>query len=144
MASGKVLRKETLTTIRKADNTFTTDLASTMTCMMQHFIPEDKREDDDEHHKEIRKRVNIPINTVDDVPFTTYEIRNGISKFDLRKAPGMDGLTSEIHSRAFELFPLFTTEVYNSCLRAAHFPNIWKTAQIVPMIKPGKEKLLDV
>jgi hypothetical protein len=62
-----------------------------------------------------------------------------IKKFNPKKAPGEDGLTSEILLRAFRSFPFFLTEVYNKCLKEGCFPKQWKKSSIASIIKPGKE-----
>ena len=62
-----------------------------------------------------------------------------IKKFNPKKAPGEDGLTSEILLRVFGNFPSFLTEVYNKCLKEGSFPRQWKKSSIVPIVKPGKE-----
>ena len=66
-----------------------------------------------------------------------------LNKFNHRKAPGEDTLTSEILRQTFKLFPNTFTEIYNKCLRRGHFPKQWKTAVIIPLIKPGKEETND-
>jgi hypothetical protein len=55
-----------------------------------------------------------------------------------RKAPGEDGITSEIFNLAFQTIPKFITALYNGCLRGI-FPTKWKRTILIPIIKPGKE-----
>jgi len=66
-----------------------------------------------------------------------------IKKFNSKKAPAEDGLTSEIIVHAFRSFPSFLTEVYNKCLKEGCFPKQWKRSSIVPIIKQGKEDIRD-
>jgi hypothetical protein len=63
---------------------------------------------------------------------------------DKRKALGEDGITSDILYCAFSLLPKSTTALYNGGLRMACFPRRWKTAIIIPTIKPGKETSNDI
>ncbi|KAK9667493.1 hypothetical protein QE152_g41331, partial [Popillia japonica] len=63
---------------------------------------------------------------------------------DSGRAPGKDGITSEILLRVYTIFPLFLTEVYNQCLIKAYITKEWKESIIVPIIKLGKENLEDV
>ena len=58
---------------------------------------------------------------------------------DTKKAPGEDGITGEVYQSAFEIFPRFITAMYNGCLRRGVFPKRWKTANLIPIAKPGKE-----
>jgi hypothetical protein len=67
-----------------------------------------------------------------------------LKKFNSIKAPGKDGLNSNILIRAFQVFPLFFTQIYNACVKKGCFPKIWKHSVIIPIIKPGKEKCNDV
>jgi hypothetical protein len=56
-----------------------------------------------------------------------------------KKAPGEDGITSEIHKSTFEILPSYITAMYNGCLRRGVFPTRWKKAKFIPITKPGKE-----
>jgi len=58
----------------------------------------------------------------------------------LKKAPGEYGLTNDILIRAFQVFTLFFTQIYNPCLKGGCFPKQWKHSVIIPIIKPGKEE----
>jgi hypothetical protein len=60
------------------------------------------------------------------------------------KAPGEDGVTSDILHRAFNLLPTSTTAMYNGCLGTACFSRIWNRAKIIPIVKPGKETCDDI
>ena len=65
-----------------------------------------------------------------------------IKKFNRKKAPGEDGLTSEIILHVFRSFPSFLTEEYNKCLKEDCFTKQWKI-QHIPNYKPGKEENRD-
>jgi hypothetical protein len=88
--------------------------------------------------------MKVPITTEDDIPFTTKEIWEAIKGMDKTKAPGEDGITSDILNCAFSLLPQSTTALYNGCLRTACFPRRWKTAIIISIIKPAKETSNDI
>jgi len=107
--------------------------------MMEYFIPEYSNSCDSVHHKTIRQLAVETLDTPEDVEFTKEEILAVSEKFDPGKAPGEDGLTSEILLRIFKLFPTFFTKIYNECLRKGHFPKHWKSSIIIPIVKPGKE-----
>jgi hypothetical protein len=107
---------------------------------MDQFVPEDNEGSDKAHHREVRRLVMEPLNTIDDVPFTKQEIHDVLCKFDPRKAPGEDALNSEILLHTFRSFPTTFTEIYE-CLRRGNFPKQWKISVIIPITKPGKEKL---
>ena len=143
LATGKMRSCRTLSTIRRSDGTVTTGLAETLNVMMEHFTPEDEETNDD-YHKLIRAQNKTPVTTEDDKPFTTVEIRDAIYTMNRNKAPGEDGITSDILERAYDLLPKSTTAMYNGCLRTACFHKIWKRAKLVPIVKPGKETCEDM
>jgi len=66
-----------------------------------------------------------------------------IEGFNPRKAPGPDGITSEIFILVFKSIPNTVTSIYNECLKRGCFPQDWKKAKIIPIAKPGKEDNLD-
>jgi hypothetical protein len=81
---------------------------------------------DSADHKQIREQIMEPIDTEDDKTFSREEIASAINRFNPKKAPGEDGLRSEILLRAFRSFPSFLTEVYNKCLKEGCFSKQWK------------------
>ena len=143
LATGKIKSCSPLSTQRKPDRTVTTDMAETLHFMIDSFTPEDE-ETDNEYHKLIRAQTKTPITTEDDKPFTPAEIRDAMKGMNKNKAPGKDGITSDILQRAFNLLPKFTTAMYNGCLRMACFPRTWKRVKIIPIVKPGKEISNDI
>lgn len=54
------------------------------------------------------------------------------------KASGFDGITN----LALKLLPnsgfVFLTFIINSCLHLQYFPEVWKIAKVIPILKPGK------
>ena len=111
--------------------------------MMEHFTPADEEATDD-YHKLIRAQNKTPVTTEDDKPFTTAEIWDAIYAMNRNKAPGEDGIMSDILQRAYDLLSKSTTAMYNRCLRTACFPKRWKRAKLIPTVKPGKETCEDM
>jgi hypothetical protein len=107
---------------------------------MDQFVPEDNVSSDEARHKQVRRLVLDPLNTIEDVPFTKQEIYDILNKFYPRKAPGEDVLNSEIFMLTFRIFPNTFTEIYER-LGRGHFPKQWKRLVLIPIIKPGKEEL---
>ena len=121
IASGKIKTTASLTTIEKEDGMYTTDTRSTILHMLEQFVPDDREDSDNELHREIRKEIQKPLDTADDKAFTKEEII-AVKKINSKKAPGEDGLSSDILIRAFQAFPLFLTQIYNACLTEGCFP----------------------
>ena len=111
--------------------------------MIEHFVPEDNEDGDDAHHKRVRHQVSASLRTTNDEEFTRHKVQAALEKFDPRKAPGEDALSSEILLHAFRIFPTVFTEIYE-CLRRGHFPQQWKRSVILPIVKPGKEGINQV
>ena len=120
-----------MTTLKKTDGTQTRDLLDTLNLMIDSFIPQDDEETDNNYHKERRDEAKAPIETADDKLFTTTEIYEVMEGMDKNKAPGEDGITSDILRRAFNVLPQFMTSIFNGCLRTACFPRKWKKARII-------------
>ena len=111
--------------------------------MLDYFVPEDNETNDSAVHNQIRELIKEPIDTEDDKTFSREEIVSVIKTFNHKKAPGENGLTSEIILHVFRSFPSFLTDVYNKCLKEGCFTKQWKKSSIVPIIKPGKEENRD-
>jgi len=80
---------------------------------------------------------------MDEKQFTQDEVRQIIEGFKPRKAPGPDGITSEILKLVFKSILKTLTSIYNKCLRSGCFPKDWTIAKIIPVAKPGREDSLD-
>jgi hypothetical protein len=90
--------------------------------MLEQLIPEDNAQDDTDRHKNVRRLTKQPIETTGDREFTQDEVRQIIEGFNPRKAPGADGITSEILILVFKSIPKTVTSVYNECLKKGCFP----------------------
>jgi hypothetical protein len=80
----------------------------------------------------------------DDKKFTEQESKNAVARMGHNKAPGQDGITSEIFKSVVDILPVYITAIYNGCLRSGTFPIRWKVAKILPITKPGKESSKEV
>lgn len=144
LATGKTRSSPHLTTLTKPDGTATQDLKETMNYMLDYFVPEDKETEDNEYHKLVRTENLNYIATQNDREFTQGEVKDILERMDPRKTPGEDGITSKILLKVFESFPKYMTAIYNSCLRIGNFPEQWKRATLIPIVKPGNEKISEV
>jgi hypothetical protein len=126
-AAGKLQSKLILTTLRTGNDSYTTDMQSTINQMIEHFIPEDSEDGDEAHHKRIRQQVAASLCMTNDKEFTRHEVQAALDKFEPCKTPGEDALSSRIPLHIFRSFPTLFTEIYNECLRRGHFPKQWKS-----------------
>ena len=128
-------------TLLKPDGYYTSNLNETAQVILDHLITKDDRNDDTDYHKRIWREIMEPNQTEDDREFTPAEIKNAIEELKNKKAPGEDGIMEEIYKRVFKLLPRFTYTIYSIRLQAGYFPKRWKRAKIIPIVKPGKEKV---
>ncbi|GFW65476.1 RNA-directed DNA polymerase from mobile element jockey [Trichonephila clavipes] len=86
--------------------------------------------------------INDHANTTDEIqPALPSEIINYIKKIKIKKSPGRDGITNKM----IKNLPLITvfkiTNIINNMFKLRSFPNSWKTAVIIPILKPGKSQI---
>ena len=72
-----------------------------------------RRHKSSHEHQKIKDQ---PIETTDDREFTQNEVRQIREGFNPRKAPGPDGITSEILTLTFKSSPKTVTSIYNERL----------------------------
>ena len=82
---------------------------------------------------------DTPTDAEDDEEFTVQEVTNVVQDMSHKKAPGEDGIPSEVWKCVVATLPRYLTAVYNRCLKKGVFPIRWKKANIIPIVKPGKE-----
>jgi len=80
IATGKNRTSTRLTTLEKEDGTYTTDTRSKIMHMLEHFVPDDIEDSDNEFHRKIRKENQEPPDTADDKTFTKEEIIANLKK----------------------------------------------------------------
>ena len=124
IATGKTKEVNKMTTINRPDGIETTSLQENINEILDHLYKEDGGEEKP-NHKTIRKAVEEPIHTEDDVEFTPDEIKHTIESFGQKKAPRPDGITGGIYQRVFLSFPRIITTMYNQCLKLGQFPKRW-------------------
>jgi hypothetical protein len=66
-----------------------------------------------------------------------------IERFNGKKAPGLEGITSGIYPRTFNKFPRVVRAIYNQCIKRGCFTRRSKIAKIILITKPGKENGTD-
>ncbi|GBP45067.1 Stromal interaction molecule homolog [Eumeta japonica] len=74
-----------------------------------------------------------------DPPFTGAEVKMALKAFNPKKAPGIDGFTSDICQAAIMRDLGLFLAMANKCLRLGYFPRAWKVAAIKVIPKPGKD-----
>ena len=131
-----------MSTLQKPDASITTDINETVTYMLA-LIAKDEEDSDSDYDKTIRTLTERPIQTADDREYMPEEIGNAIDAINCKRAPGEDGITSDIFQCAYKQFPNLINTLYNECLRKDYFPKRWKRVNVVPVTMPGKEDTTD-
>ncbi|GFT71472.1 RNA-directed DNA polymerase from mobile element jockey [Trichonephila clavipes] len=100
--------------------------------------------DTDTQHMRLVDRFFINDNNFDDTPISTKpsELLQYIKKLKIKKAPGNDKITNKMVLN-FPISIIFQlTNLINKILYTGHFPQAWKTATVIPILKPGKDPTL--
>lgn len=71
--------------------------------------------------------------------FTKHEVCSVIGKLKLNKAPGYDLITAKILKELPNSGILLLTQIFNAVLRREFVPAQWKVAEIILILKPGKD-----
>lgn len=66
------------------------------------------------------------------------EIKLILRKLKNMKAPGDDGVFYILLKKLSDDSLEFICEIFNRCLELAYFPNKWKNAKVIPILKPDK------
>jgi len=107
LASGKIQHKSIMTTLTKSDGSETMSIQETMEVLLDYLFEEDNVEENT-HQKTIRKAVEEPMKTRDNIKFSREEIKQVIESFDVKKTPGIDGITAGIYLRTFNIIYLYS------------------------------------
>jgi len=65
-----------------------------MEVLLDYLFEEDNTEEN-QYQKQIRRAVEQPIKTIDDIEFSREEIKQAIESFNDKKAPGLTELRQE-------------------------------------------------
>ncbi|GBM15892.1 putative RNA-directed DNA polymerase from transposon BS [Araneus ventricosus] len=69
----------------------------------------------------------------------TSDVIKIIRKLNIKKACGRDGITYKMIKNIPCTMVFALTEIINNIFNFNYFPNAWKTAVVVPILKPGKD-----
>lgn len=105
---------------------------------IENLFPKDNTNNDNIYDKNLRKFCQKTDNKSDDIQFTVQEITDVINKQNPRKAPGADGITSDIIQQINRIDDKLFTKIYNKCLKFQTFPELWKHSIVKVIPKNGK------
>lgn len=67
--------------------------------------------------------------------FEWWEVDEAVKSMKLRKAPGIDGICTEMLRVIWRVIPEWLKRVYDACLSTMCFPVVWKTARVIVLLK---------
>lgn len=139
-AAGKLKTQTLFTSIQRQDGSYTCTLEETLNVLLEKYVPLDNVDSDNANNYLVRqKSLEYYESGLNDIPFSQYEVKSIMDSFDVKKAPGEDGITPDIINKIFTKMPLSIVALYNECLSRGIFPDLWKKSIILSIIKPGKE-----
>ena len=122
LAAGRGKHAALTTTLMKKDGTLTTNFHETLKYTLQNLTPKDNQTDDKGLHKQIRTITQEGIDTDDDKEISLQEVKTAVASMREKKAPGEDGVPSEVYKSLVETLPRYITAIYNGCLEKGTFP----------------------
>ena len=98
-----------------------------------------------EHFEELFHEVREPLSDTqcseamqeDDMGIMKEEVRNGVKRLKMRKAPGICGILPEMLKAGGEVVIEWMADVFNLVWRVGVAPGDWKNAVVVPVHKKG-------
>jgi hypothetical protein len=131
LAAGRRRQTAPIPTLRQKDGKLT-NLHETFQYMIQELTPGDNPDDTQTATQE-------PNDTSDDKEVSVQEDNNVVNRMGGKKAPGKNGIPSEVYKGLVEILPCYLTALYNKCLKTGIFLKRWKKAVTLLIIKPRKE-----
>lgn len=87
--------------------------------------------------RDIPEEIPDPEELTDIPEFTQQELREAAGKLRMNKSPGPDAIPAEVIKEIALRRPEIMLRMYNTCLKEAIFPEIWKR-QLLVLISKGK------
>ena len=99
------------------------------------------------HNKTVIRKVNkfikMSVNDLSEIKLATpKEIKSTIKKFKNNKAPGPDEVTYTVLKKLPKKGIVFITKIINSIMLKGYYPELWKTAKVIVLLKPNKNPAL--
>lgn len=121
------------TVLKKQDGSYTTNIDETIKLIMSELIPHSDNDPQPTTQLHGAQSYNSQpaIANTDELRAIVWRKKN--------RAPGADGLTAKIIKAAWPVINNHLLKIINNCLTQEVFPNRWKHASVVVLLK-GKNK----
>lgn len=85
------------------------------------------------------RKIHDYLPTSPSCPTRPNEIAKHLRYLKRRKAPGPDNLHNILLKNISRKTVVYLVKIFNGCLMLAYFPNPWKVAKVIPVLKNGKD-----
>ena len=140
LVTNKIRQPDIISTLIKEDGSVTMGWRDSVEFLLNGLLPSDNEIGETDEQKVLR-RIMTQYRDLRGVvfPFADEEIRNSILLQKKKKAPGPDGIKSEVlHCLVSEISP-YLTDLFNECLAQGRIPDCFKEANMVVLSK-GEDK----
>lgn len=120
------LDRHSLSSLTDGD-TRTTNWIESANMLLEKFFPEGSVNE------------NVERNEEGCIPVTRDEVETAITMLKSKKSPGLDGVVGEMAKKLWIAVPEYLECMYNKCIQMCYFPNEWKRANVVILLK-GSDK----
>lgn len=138
LAFNKITTTAPLPPIIKTDYTYTTSHTESIIYILNNLFRTDSTETDSQLISTLRERIVSPHLGPSDPNFTYQEINTIIMNLRTKTAPGLDKITASMVKQLWQYKSSFMLSLFNSCLKAGHFPHCWKKGKIILLNKPNR------
>lgn len=140
MCCKKLKTQNAIESVRK-DDTYTLSWKETAEVLLDNLFGYDNDINETENQMELRNRMYKATVDMHDTEneYTIQELAQVINKMKNGKAPGWDAIEVVVVKRAWTLIQNMFKNVFNGCLKFGVFPNEWKKACVVTLLK-SKDK----
>ncbi|CAB3258972.1 unnamed protein product [Arctia plantaginis] len=121
----------------KINNRYTTGVEQTAEYLLDSLVPDDRLENDTDHHRQIRQwAIEPPLSPMSDLP-SSDEFLGIIRSLPLNKASGDDKISNKMIKEACKLSGDTIFTVFKRCIAEGIFPRIWRCGNIRIIPKSG-------
>jgi len=144
LKSGGIRPSERLpAAIRRNDGSYTATLRETGERLIEALVPGDNYENESPDQIALRAETGVYVGTFMATcsdsghigPCDEEEVREAIWRMSPNKSPGGDGITAKILRQSWPVLKKHITSAFNNCLRTKKFPDSWKNARLVIILK---------
>uniref|UniRef100_A0A1B6E1N0 Reverse transcriptase domain-containing protein n=1 Tax=Clastoptera arizonana TaxID=38151 RepID=A0A1B6E1N0_9HEMI len=137
LSMGKFRKAPVFSSI-SSDGTVTRTWEESVTRILQALVPRDEPSTDTRSHELVRKMTRSYVSADIEPEFDLLDLEIAVEAAKLRRAPGVDGITTEVVREVYRVCGAELLHLFNACLTDGVFPNIWKLGDLKLIPKTDK------